>query len=90
MQRSAALDSRMGTAYGIYPCGSALVMANWRGDVFGEVVDFLLGGGGEEELQGTAAEAFSQTTRVPNGPVICVIYYILSSGGFAVPCFRPS
>jgi hypothetical protein len=44
----------MGTAYGIYPCGSALVMSNWRGDVFGEVVDlFSWGdGGGEEELQG--------------------------------------
>ena len=55
MQRSAALDSRMGTAYGIYPCGSALVMGKiYGGDVFGEVVDFLLwgGGGGEEELQG--------------------------------------
>ena len=50
----------MGTAYGIYPCGSALVMANWRGDVFGEVVDLFSwgGGGGEEALQGAAAEAF--------------------------------
>ena len=59
---------------------------------FGWVVGFFSwgGGGGEEELQGTAAEAFSQTTRVPNGPVICAIYYILRSGGFAVPCFRPS
>ena len=45
----------MGTAYGIYPWVSALVMTDWRGDVFGEVVDFFPsgGGGGEEELQGT-------------------------------------
>ena len=32
------------------------------------------GGGGEEELQGTAAEALSQTTRVPNGPICSVLY----------------
>ena len=39
----------MGTAYAIYPWDSALVMANWRGEVLGEVVDFFLGGGGGEE-----------------------------------------
>ncbi len=40
----------MGTAYGIYPCVSVLVMVK----IDGETVDFLLrgGGGGEEELQG--------------------------------------
>ncbi len=46
------------------------------------------GGGGEEELQGTTAEAFSQTTRVPNSP-LC-LYYILCSGSFAAACERPS
>ena len=53
MQRSTALDSRMGTVYGIYPWGSALVTTNWRGDVFGEVVDFFLRGGeGKRRSQG--------------------------------------
>ena len=45
----------MGTAYGIYSCGSALVMGRIDGETFfGEVVDCLLwgGGGGDEELQG--------------------------------------
>jgi hypothetical protein len=51
------------------------------GDVFGEVVDFLLwvGGGGEEELQGSYCTddetMFRRTMRVPNSPV-CMLYII--------------
>ena len=41
------------------------------------------GGGGEEELQVTTAETFSQTTRVPNSPLCLCLYYILRSGSFA-------
>ena len=41
------------------------------------------GGGGEEELQDTTAETFSQTTRVPNIPLCLCLYYILRSGSFA-------
>ena len=35
------------------------------------------GGGGEEEFQVTTAEAYSQTTRVPNSPVymLYIIYF---------------
>ncbi len=57
--------------------GSARVMGDLMGRHFGWVVDFFSwgGGGGEEELQGTTAETFSQTTRVPNRP-LCFILYI--------------
>ena len=33
------------------------------------------------------AEKFSQDERAPNSPV-CVIYYMLSSGGFAAACLQ--
>ena len=39
------------------------------------LIFFLGGGGREEELQGTTAETFSQTTRVPNSPVYVYIIY---------------
>jgi hypothetical protein len=45
----------MGTAYRIYPCGSALVMGKIDGETFlGRLLIFFFGGagGGEEELQG--------------------------------------
>ena len=66
--------------------GSARVMGDLMGRHFGWVVDFFLswgGGAGEEELQGTTAETFSQTTRVPNSPLCLCLYYILRSGSFA-------
>ena len=43
------------------------------------------GGGGEEELQGAAAEAFFADDASSKRPYIYVLYYILRSGGFAVP-----
>jgi hypothetical protein len=46
----------MGTAYGIYPCDSALVMGKIDGEMFlGRLLIFFFWGGGgeEEELQGT-------------------------------------
>jgi hypothetical protein len=72
-----------GLANGIYPWVTTLVMEIegrrfWveRGCFFS-----VGGGGGEEEIQDTTVEAFSQTTRVPNRP-LC-LYYILHSGSFA-------
>ncbi len=35
----------------------------------------------------SVAEKFSQDERTPNSPV-CVIYYMLSSGGFAPTCLQ--
>ena len=47
-------------------------------------------GAGEEELQGTTAETFSQTTRVPNGPVY-MLYIIYCAVEVSLqPCERPS
>ena len=69
-----------------------LVMGNLMGRHFW--VDcgcFFLGtGGGEEELQGATVEAFSQDDASSKQPCFYVIYYMLSSGGFAAHAFRPS
>ena len=48
------------------------------------------GEGGEEELQGTTVEAFSQDDTSSQQSCFYVIYYMLSSGGFAAHAFRPS
>jgi len=49
-QRSDALNSRMGTTYGVYPWVRVLVMGNLMLRRFGWVVDgFFLGGRGGEE-----------------------------------------
>jgi hypothetical protein len=34
------------------------------------------------------AEKFSQDERAPNSPVFCVLYYMLSSGGFDTTCLQ--
>ena len=46
-------------------------------------------GGGEEELQGTTAETFSQTTRVPNSPLCFYIIYCAVEVSLQ-PCESPS
>ncbi len=52
-------------------------------------MDVFLGGAGEGKRSSRVrvAEKFSQDERVPNIPV-CVIYYMLSSGGFAASCLQ--
>ncbi len=75
----------MGTTQGICTWVIALVMrrSGW-GDIFGYVVDVFLGGTGQEKRSSRVRvpEKFSQDERSPNSPV-CVMYYMLSSGGFA-------
>jgi hypothetical protein len=52
-------------------------------------VDVFLGGAGEGKKSSRVRvdEKFSQDERAPNSPV-CVIYYMLSSGGFAAACLQ--
>jgi hypothetical protein len=52
-------------------------------------VDVFLGGAGEGKRSSRVrvAEKFSQDDRAPNSPV-CVIYYMLSSGGFTGTCLQ--
>ena len=58
LQRSAALDPRMGTAYGIYPYGSALVMGKSDGEtLLGRVLIFFFGGAGEGKRNSRARTA---------------------------------
>ena len=67
-----------GLAYGIYPWGSALVMEDLMGrHLWVGCSYFSWGvGGGEEELQGTTAEAFSQDDASSKQPCLCYILYI--------------
>jgi hypothetical protein len=52
-------------------------------------VDVFLGekGEGKRSSRVCVAEKFSQDERTPNSPV-CVIYYMLSSGGFTAACLQ--
>jgi hypothetical protein len=52
-------------------------------------VDVFLGGTGEGKRNSRVrvAEKFSQDERDPNSPV-CVLYYMLSSGGFTTACLQ--
>jgi len=81
----------MGTAYGIYPCGSALVMGKIDGETFlGRLLIFFFGGAGEGKRNSRArnAETFSQDDASSEHPCVYVIYYMLSSGGFTVACLQ--
>jgi hypothetical protein len=78
----------MGSDQGICTWVSVSVMrrSGW-GDIFGQVVDVFLGGTGEGKRSSRVrvVEKFSQDERAPNSPV-CVLYYMLSSGGFVAAC----
>jgi hypothetical protein len=52
-------------------------------------VDVFLGGSGEGKRSSRVrvAKKFSQDERAPNSPV-CVLYYMLSSGGFTAACLQ--
>ncbi len=94
MQRSAALDSRMGTAYGIYPCGSALVMGKIDGETFlGRLLIFFFGGAGQGKRNSRARNAetmrrcFAGRCEFRTALGVC-IYYMLGSGSFAATCLQ--
>ena len=81
MQRSAALDSRMGTADGIYPCGSALVMGKIDGETFlGRLLIFFFGGAGKGKRNSRARNAETMrrcfTGRHEFQTALCYILYI--------------
>ncbi len=52
-------------------------------------MDVFLGGAGEGKRSSRVrvAEKFSQDERAPNSPV-CVMYYMLISGGFSASCLQ--
>ncbi len=52
-------------------------------------MDVFLGGAGEGKRRSRVcvAENFSQDERAPNIPV-CVLYYMMNSGGFTVACLQ--
>ncbi len=52
-------------------------------------MDVFLGGAGKGKRSSRVrvAEKFSQDERAPNSPV-CVLYYMLNSGGFAAACLQ--
>ena len=81
----------MGTAYGIYPWGSALVMGKFDGETFlGRLLIFFFGGAGEGKRNSRSrnAETFSQDDAISKQPCVYVIYSMLISGGFAAACLQ--
>jgi hypothetical protein len=68
-----------GLAYGIYPWVSALVMGKFDGDTFlGWVVDFFLGGAGEEEkAPGHGQQGRSLDDKRFQTDPFCFILYIV-------------
>ena len=80
-----------GLAYGIYPWGSALVMGNMMGRRFwvGRGCFFSgRGGGGKRDSRARTVETFSQDDTSSKQTWVYVIYYMLSSGGFAAACLQ--
>ena len=84
----------MGTVYGIYPCGSALVMGKIDGETFlGRLLIFFFGGAGEGKRNSRSrnAETFSQDDASSEQPCVYVIYYICSAVEVSLQhVFRPS
>ena len=83
----------MGTAYGIYPCGSALVMGKIDGETFlGRLLIFFFGGVGEGKRNSRArnAETFSQDDASSKQPCF-MLYIIYCAVGVSLQhVFRPS
>jgi hypothetical protein len=80
------LGSRMGTAHGIYPWVSALVMGNLMGRHFWVVCGCSSSGDGwgrESDRPRSSGSVFTGRRALSNGPIY-VIYYMLNSGGFTV------
>ena len=83
----------MGTAYGIYPCGSALVMGKIDGETFlGRLLIFFFGGAGEGKRNSRARTAETMRRcfagRCEFRTALYVIYYMLGSGSFAATCLQ--
>jgi hypothetical protein len=90
-QGSTALGFQMGTAQGIYPWVSTLVMGNLMGRRFwvGRGCFFLGGvGEGRRNSRARTAETFSQDDASSKQPWVYVIYYMLNSGGFTAACLQ--
>ena len=73
----------MGTAYGIYPCGSALVMGKIDGETFlGRLLIFFFGGAGEGKRNSRARNAetmrrcFAGRCEFRTAPVCMYILYV--------------
>ena len=93
LKGSTALDSRMGTYLWDLCLDKYTGDVRFHGESFlGEVVDFFLLGGrgrGRGSARARTAESFFAGRRaLSNSPIFYVIYYILSSGGFAAACSR--
>jgi hypothetical protein len=75
---SDTLDSRMGACLWDLSLGQLTGDGRFDGETFlgGLLIFFLGDGGGEEELQGTTAEAFSQDDASSKHPCLCYILYI--------------
>ena len=73
----------MGTAYGIYPCGSALVMGKIDGETFlGRLLIFFFGGAGEGKRNSRARNAetmrrcFAGRCEFRTALCVCYILYV--------------
>ena len=84
----------MGTAYGIYPCGSALVMGKIDGEMFlGRLLIFFFGEAGKGKRNSrsrnteTMRRCFAGRCEFRTACVY-VIYYMLGSGSFAAACLQ--
>ena len=89
---SDALDSRMGACLWDLSLRQRTGGRGLDGETFsGRLWIFFLGGWGRGRglARARTAEHFSQETRGFKRPH-CLLYYMLSSGGFAAPCARQS
>jgi hypothetical protein len=73
----------MGTAYGIYPCGSALVMGKIDGETFlGRLLIFFFGGAGDGKRNSRARNAetmrrcFAGRCEFRTALCVCYILYV--------------
>jgi hypothetical protein len=85
----------MGTTYGIYPCGSVLVMGKIHGETFlGRLLIFFFGGAGEGKRNSrtrnaeTMRRCFAGRCEFRTDLCVCYINYMLDSGSFAASCLQ--
>ena len=88
---SDALDSRMGACLWDLSLGQLTGDGKYDGETFlGRTWMFFSGrgGGGKRDSRARAVETFSQDDASSKQPWVYVIYYMLSSGGFAAACLQ--
>jgi hypothetical protein len=85
----------MGTAYGIYPCGSALVMGKIDGETFlGRLLIFFFGGAGKGKRNSrvrnaeTMRRCFAGRSEFRTSLCLCYILYIAQWFFFATTCLQ--